>query len=835
MKKKRIIGIVLVLLIIALGVIVFFKVIKKDYSDKYVAIQDSSEKLSVEGIVKKLDINADDIAYINDKYIIYSNGSYYNVVDYNMKMVLENKNYISYNPYSDCYVVDEVVNNSKTQALYYKSFDEKGLLTKIGKTDRLLEKETIDGRSYYVTIDNNNNRKLYNPGYINGYALKDYNSIAVVDKFIVLDKELIDTENNKTYDVSKYYKVGNKYVIFHDYKTYLYDLETHKLDKYDKFASKNGYYTLDDKFLSNDGLWLNKDNKDKRRITDMYYIDYSACDRGFALYKKNKRYNDQCYQSVRRIGNKVLIGATKETERIAIFDNNRLVETTNMLENFGNLVKEYDKDKEKYYNKSGLLKNECDSSITVNTVDSFVCTKENAMYFMDESFKKVSDVYDEITCFPGSICVVKKNDKYGISDGKKLLTDINYPNLTYVYEGAFFVSRAVRNQLLILGEKDILNNVKYEDFETNIDISKTIKDYHLENIKSYIDKDPELFKRYAYVVLNNKSLNNYRNNVLPFFKVIQTNKKFLNEKEFLNSLDQLTITVKNVLSVDAAGLYYDSEPPKIEMIANKDYILRHEFMHFVDHRIGGRAEYVYRRVCRVGDKYYDSTKTDEDKCIYSELPRGTFIIEAGAETNAFRYFNEAGLAYNDSVLIYNAIAYLIGEQKMNDIFYGNNSEELLFLELNKYGVSLKSYTDFLSAISQWTSANATGYVSVKANAINGLTDFYYKKFGKSWAKDRVFSIYMQLLINWSDYYDYTKGVNLTAEEKTIVKQRFPLYQIVKAKNPNFSQASEGVLILVNNKYYLEYYAFIGKKRYRAVTEFDPKTFTALETKMKEVV
>ena len=800
MKKKRIIGVIVVLLVIGLGLFAVFKILKKDYAKNLVSIKDTGVKTTGRVINKTMDVDFEDINFMNDKYIVYFDGSYSNIANYNLKTIMEKKGTVSYSYENDCYVIE----TDSTKAVYYKTIDEKGVLFKTGSNDRLIERDTLDDNTFYIVIDSNNKRKLYNPGYIKEYILKSYDSISVLDNYIILDDELIDTKGDKLGKVTSTYKIGNKYILLKGDKSYLYDLENHKMEIYNKGTVKNGYYILDDKYLGSDGEWLSSNNKDKRKITDVYYIDYSSCDVGFNIYKKNKKYNDICYQSIRRLGNKVLIGNSYEIERIAIYDNNRLIDTDHLIENAGNLIVDLGGEKKAYYNENGLVNNSCDARIIMNTDTSYVCLKENEQYFMDENLKKVSDVYDSISCFNGN-CIVEKNGKFGITRGSELITTISYPNISYLYDGAFLVSRSVKNQLLLLGDNDLLTDIKYEEFKVDLDISRVVKDYDLSSIKSYIDKDPELFKRYAYVAINNTSLKPYLKMVLMNFKVIQTNKKFMDEKDFLRNLKLLKIEYKKKLGVaGAAGLYYDAPTPRIEILSDRDGVVYHEFMHFIDRRINHHGEYSYKRVCKIGDKYYNSLTADSSKCTYEELSTGSFLPEAGAESNVVRYFKNGSLAYNQSVLLYNALAYLIGEDKMNEVFYSDNSEEVLFLELNKYGVSLKDYKEFLNSINKWTNTSTSGVLKDLADSINFVTDVYYKKYNKSWADDKVFSLFMRLLINWSDYYDYTKGINLTDNELKVVKNKFPYDKFVKRINSNYREIfGEAGLFLIDGKYYLE--------------------------------
>jgi len=824
MKKKRIIGVLIVLLLICLLVFILIKVFKKDYSKNLIGINDSSLKVDNKGIVKKLDIDVDDITFINDKYIVYLNNGTYNITDYNMKNIIGLKENISYNYENDCYMIED----NSSSVVYCKTLDSKGLLFKVTKNDRLIEKTTIDDNAYYIVIDANNKRKLYYPGYINGYVVKEYSNIAVFDKYVVVDKKLIDTEGEELGEIDSYYNVGNKYVLLKGEKSYLYDLENHKMESYNKVSTKNGYYALDNKFLSKDGEWLDTHNKDRRKITDLYYIDYSDCDQGFRIYKKNKKYNDTCYQSVRRVGNKVLIGNSYEAEYIAIFDNNKVVDTGNVINSFGNLVSEVSKGKNNYYNEDGLMNYSCDGTISTNN-SPYICSKDNEAYFMDESLKKVSDVYDSITCH-GNNCIVEKNGKFGITNGVELATSIDYPDITYIYDNGFFVSRSVKNQLLLLGDKDFLTDLKYEEFQTGIDVNKVINDYGLSSIKSYIDKDPELFKKFAYVAINNQTLKPYLKQILMNFKTIEINKKQLNEKQFLDNLKILKIIVKKNLDVaGAAGLYYDGFNPRIEMLENKEYIFYHEFMHFIDHKLNKEDEYLYKRVCRIGDKYYNSLEADSDKCSYEDLSISYFLVEAGAETNIIRNFKIGSLAYGKSVLLYNALAYLIGEDKMNDVYYSSNTEEMLFLELSKYGVTINEYKDFLNSINKWTNIRTTGILKDLADSINFVTDLYYKKYNKSWSNDKVFSMFMRLLINWSDYYDYTNGVKLTPEELIVVKNKVAYNNYLKTINSKYVGNGEGVLVLSDGKYYLSMLFNDGKKFKVAFMEYDVNNDKILST------
>ena len=348
-----------------------------------------------------------------------------------------------------------------------------------------------------------------------------------------------------------------------------------------------------------------------------------------------------------------------------------------------------------------------------------------------------------------------------------------------------------------------------EEEKIDIDVNKVISDYKLSSINSYINEDKEYFKKFAKAVIDNDKIGSkYKRIVLMQYKVIMANKKHLNKDYFLNSVKQLTMDDVKKTSVDGAlGTYSDYNTAINVGNGMEADVAYHELMHFVDYRINMGNLY---HVCYNNGKYTLMSEYYEYDCNEVLVPQDRLIVEGGAETNSARYNDEATIShYGTLTPIYNLIAYLIGEDKMNDIFYSDESSPMLFIELNKYGVTLKEYEDFMEGINFMAiEDNFVGKVkkseaSYYMDALNFVSNLYKKKNGHDWDKDKEFSTLMRHAV-WSFYetVNYLKDTDFTAAEKKIVENQPNMDMFKKQVSSNYTTGYQaGNYLLKNGKNY----------------------------------
>ena len=373
-------------------------------------------------------------------------------------------------------------------------------------------------------------------------------------------------------------------------------------------------------------------------------------------------------------------------------------------------------------------------------------------------------------------------------------------------------------------------DIEKEPFpEVDLDIDKVIKDYNLEEIKQYIEKDKDYFKQYAYVIINNNYIQN-KKPVLDMYKIVMLNTKYLDKESLLSSLKELMI-IKVDKNVEAGT--YDDSFTKINAPEGMDEdILYHEIIHFIEHRLPGKKVENYN-VCVDGNKY-TSKKENPDCKDYSQLPYSRFIIEVGTETNLYRYFKRTTVAYEQGDTIYNIIAYMIGEQKLNDIFFSNDTLFELLNEFHKYGITLNDYvlflndTTFYETESNFIGTNPPSEEEYLVRIINVLDKIYDNKYGHSWESDPKFSFLMRLLYNHtsfnfttrSNFTGYIKQSTLSESEQQLIQQPLDLSTKVREYYNDYEVGNTYVFILNDNKVLIKGYVIKNNKSTKLEIEYD---------------
>ena len=92
--------------------------------------------------------------------------------------------------------------------------------------------------------------------------------------------------------------------------------------------------------------------------------------------------------------------------------------------------------------------------------------------------------------------------------------------------------------------KSLIEELKKEEYIIDLKIEDVIMEYNLESMRSTIEANEELFKKYAYVVLNNNRLGNYKEHVLHLFPILANNHSPLEEYHFFNKLKKLYFKIE---------------------------------------------------------------------------------------------------------------------------------------------------------------------------------------------------------------------------------------------------------------------------------------------------
>jgi hypothetical protein len=318
--------------------------------------------------------------------------------------------------------------------------------------------------------------------------------------------------------------------------------------------------------------------------------------------------------------------------------------------------------------------------------------------------------------------------------------------------------------------------------EVELNIEKVIKEYELDNLKDIINEDKDLFKQYAYTIINNNKIA-YKKELLDSYIVIYKNKEQLDLNSLINSLKELmVIEIEEQIDTNTTSNSYDDGITCIKILkgSNKNTIYQ-EIMHFLDNRLIGKSE-IYT-VCYENGKYLNKI----EECTKTiKLPISKLITEAGTKTNIARYFNTTIDSNTNLTNIYNLLAFILGEQILNEIYFSNSSVIDLFLEMNKYGISQEEFIEFINntndLINKETFTNEEKIEEeYLIKILNTIDTLYQRKYGHGWEEDKEFSFLMRIVYNHTQYYkeesninNYLNIANFAEGEKQIIQNKIEL-------------------------------------------------------------
>ena len=303
-------------------------------------------------------------------------------------------------------------------------------------------------------------------------------------------------------------------------------------------------------------------------------------------------------------------------------------------------------------------------------------------------------------------------------------------------------------------KKKAVNTTK----ENDSTIEKIIKDNDLEKYRDLIYENKDLFTKYYKVVEANNNLGEGKRNVYNLFIVIVDNKEYLNEEIFFRKLGNLKIKYANKVpgKGSISGEYYYNSN-EICIYDNKDNVLYHELMHFVDYNLNSNiADTVYSYDNKVisSDEYnkLSSKEKNNAKIIsnfidYDEVTNNYSEIhaEGGAELYSSRYFSYSYTrSYKKTVYLYYIFEYLYSEESMKAVFFGHESlYGLTGGYFNEY-----QYKEFLNTIYAITNVYATSTAADYRHIFDSMIGLYTYSRGEDWYNDKEFCL---LLYNFIEY------------------------------------------------------------------------------------
>lgn len=647
------------------------------------------------------------------------------------------------------------------------------------KNEILGIKDFIFDKFYFLT-SNRNECLLYDENGEYKYTVKtnDCYEIGIVGDYVILGNTVTNYLTSETIKIDDRWKMG-KYYVFDLYKDngyYIYSLSNKEIKKYDEIVSKNDYsisFKVGEETLILDYEGNVLEDGNIRKIGNKFKLDYSSCLKGAILLDKDgNKIQDKCYSLVSENLLKnydYFLGVDVETDKVfIIYDKSNIIELgmSQYYDSVGDFIEVgefvfvdyYDDGGSVLFDKNGNKKeNFCTNTFYEITPNKYLCADLFDYYIIDSNLNVISDKYRYLECNGDGACIFEDNSsKKGLIIDNEVIVEPAFSeavlsgNKVYfkTYSGYEVLSLNYSNK--VMSKDDIIFESKINVEEVNI--KGVIKEYELESIENIIYDNEELFKRYAYVVLNNDKIGSYKRRVLLLFNVIADNKELFREESFFPALNELTIVKNDDLNGTVAAGTYTDNSKYINLLDDSSNVINHELMHFIDFNINYDD---YDSIYECDNEYYfedEVSKMNNDKkktCFREVIGDSTFITEAGAEFNMARYAKDVSRAYSNGTLIYYALSYLFGEEFMEDVYFSANGTYLLYKKMSSY-MTYEEYMDFISVADDITSI----YVSYEDKDYNSMSlkliKLYRDVTGKEWYEDSIFKLIMNFFISYSE-------------------------------------------------------------------------------------
>ena len=800
-NKKRLLISILVLFVVWCGVLVYIIL------DENNNVQDK-DKLGVESVTTLDNIG---IKIGNDFYV-RDEGEKLVVYDFNNNVISEYTDEYTYFEIFDKRLI--IVNNKNRKMIINKNGHEMVAGSHV--------KYSQDNK--YILVDNAvydyNLRKIYVLDFtgdfeysaefgddlliVNSYQKNSKSVIVDLKEKKVLWSDFISSSSYSNEDEMTYFRfsLNNKgYLLDVKSKQIVYDNITYKDENYMDYNT----FTYKDNIMYIDNGVLYGENT---KINDKYVMKKDTCELGYKLKdNKNNIVVDKCMYVYKILFDDAILGID-EDNYILFYKDKEISGGEIILE--GDYIKVAafldllgDGTTYKYYDKN-LKQIDIDEDTNITYLSNNFYSGYNYSNYKTSTLDKDLNVIDNnlnnIVCNNNGYCDVSKGiyEHYLYKDGKKLVND-TFVNIT-INEDEIILETLYKTYIIKLG---IDKNIKLDfSFNFNMDIDDIISKYDLKDIEFKINKNEDLFKKFAYIIENNYMLLDHKKEVYDLFEIIADNKNYLDEFYFLHKLGYLNIHNTDVLlEGKAAGTYQDFNT-RIDLASDIDSVIYHELIHFVDDSIKGSSSTI---LYKCGDKIdlYEATPNIPDGCYYVSFPYSNYITEAGAESFTSKYFTREVLAYNFATYYLNALEYIYGSDTLNKWYYGDHNYfvKTLYEEFNDE----KIVTRIFEALSDTTSLDG-GPIKDIDYLMDILIDLYKKHNGEDYLNDKKFTFLLRPMlgydnVNKSKYYNEFKVLN-NMDYGTLVNLKNEIgYE-------NYSDYL--VPIIINDKMYLSWSAWNSK-------------------------
>lgn len=510
----------------------------------------------------------------------------------------------------------------------------------------------IDISNDEITYLRNLDTGKYN-AVVSGSKIKIYDSS--LEEITTLTKEFKNTaviKNNKVFSEDGVYDLntGEKILEYQDYYVngkfyYVYDNDTYEVynNKYiGSFKELNKENDI--MVFSNEDTkyYVNDDGTEYRsldipKINEYYYLKKDDCSKGYKVYYKKDVINDKCGSyNIDYIDKGYYID--KESNEIFYTNDEVKRLTGNRLfvanDDLVDVIVTEDEEKKKYFDvdKQEEITVCGDNELVYYKPDSdnVICQvkgKYSNTYELKDKNGDVVGEYPIIDCYDDNTCIVTDYRNYGVINNKNEFilpfekkTIIRNDNGYYVY-GKYgdYIVKIGTNQDSYEDSSDI------DKFNKSVDIASIIKEYGLDNIKSKIESNKELFNMYAYYILHNNKIDGYQKYFLNLFSIYADYKDNINEDKLVSMAKGTRINKvnKDVGPIGEAGNASEWSVNFYGQYYKDDHVIYHELTHLVDFTYDKELENGV--VCEDGSFYkWLIDVSDSSKCI--SLNSMTFII-----------------------------------------------------------------------------------------------------------------------------------------------------------------------------------------------------------------
>lgn len=754
-NKKRLVISILVLFVICISVIVYIII------NKHVNVNED-KGLGIESIITLNNINVK----IGDYFYVKDEGEKLVIYDFSNNIISE---------YQDSYSYYEIINKK------YILVTDKNIKRIIDKNGNVLVNGTHVKSSYdskYILVDNcvydNYMNKVYVLDFTGEfeYTAEFGNDILFINSYQKDSKSVIvDLKEKKVLwdnfeNSASYSNNGNvNYFRFtKDNKGYLFDAKSKQI-LYEDITYENESYMDYNTFMYKDNVLYIEDDiiyKDNTKINNRYIMSKDTCDKGYKLKdNKNNIVVDKCMYAYKMLFDDAILGIDEENY-ILFYKDKEIVGGEITLE--GDYIKVAasldllgDGSTYEYYDKN-LKQIDISEDISISYIaDNVYSGYDYVNYnssFLDKDLKIIEDNLYNIYC-DNNYCDISKNanEHYLYKDGKKLVDDafvnINFNKDEIILESLY------KTYIVKLG-----NNKKRLDFnfDFNIDIDEIISKYNLKDIEFKINKNEKLFKKYAYIIENNKMLLNYKKEVYDLFEIIVDKKDFLDEFYFLHKLGYLNIHKADILHNGKADGTYQDFNTRIDFVTDENRVIYHELVHFVDYSISNSVSTILYK-CNNKIDVYEAIPNIPDGCDYVNMPYTNYIVESGAEAFTSKYFTKNVTSYNFGTYYLEALEYIYKTKNVDEWYFKDDNYfiKTLYEEFNDEKIVSK----VIDALNDTTSLDATykstGYL------MDILIDLYKKHNGEDYLNDKKFTFLIRPMLDYvnvdkSKYYNEFKNL-----------------------------------------------------------------------------